>query len=186
MVIFSVLVLTVAVFEQVFSRGSRPAGLIYAQGGIKVDFDTDNWPFFETNFLPGDTVSKKVKIINESGRLQRVGFRMNNEEGFLLSIPLFIKISDANTGEVYYGGANGIPLLISYVFPKEIFLFNLPPFPPNNQKELLVEIRFIPQAGDQFQNQQTKFDFSLGFIGRRFSGRNGFPFPFPLGGLFRR
>ena len=163
-IIVSVLILTTFLFGKVFSQ-DRPAGLIYAEGGIEVDFEEDNWPFFETNFMPGDKVSKVVTIRNSSSQRQKVGFRMSNVEGYLLSIPLFIKITDKNTGKVYYGGSSGLSLLLNYVLPMEIKLFNLS---PSEEKELEVEIKFISQAGNEFQGTETKFDFSLGFIGRRF------------------
>ena len=163
--ISALIVLVAFLFGKVFSREERVAGLIYAQGGIKieVDFKTDKWPFFETNFLPGDKVSKTVIVRNISSQLQKVGFRMTNVKGYLLSIPLFIKITDKKTGQIYYGGSGGLPLLLGYIWPTEIKLFDLP---KNEEKKLEVEISFLAPAGNEFQGTETKFDFSLGFIGR--------------------
>jgi len=170
--ISALIVLIAFLFGKVFSHQERSAGLIYAVGGIEIDWD--GMPFDETNFLPGDVAQKTVKIKNSSGQLQRVGFRIGNGQGYLLSFPLFLKITDKVSGQIYYGGSGGLPLFLNYVLPTEIKLFDLS---SGKEKTLKVEIRFIPQAGNQFQGQQTKFDFSLGFIGKIIPKR--FPF-FPF------
>lgn len=49
-------------------------------------------------------------------------------------------------------------------------------------KKLEAEIRFLPESGNEFQGESTKFDFSLGFIGRRPppSPPPWWPFPWPF------
>lgn len=176
-IIASILLLTLLLVVKTQETESSFPGQVYAVGGIEVDFETDNWPFWETNFLPGESVSKTVKVINNSSQTQRVGFRPDNEEGFLLPLALLIKITDKNSGQVYYGGNSGTPLFLAYVWPREIRLFDLA---SGENRELEVTIRFLPEAGNEFQAEETKFDFSLGFIGRRIP-RGGFPFfPFPF------
>lgn len=158
-------------------------GIVYAQGGIEVDFTSDNWPFFETNFMPGDVAKKEVTVRNASSQTQRVGMRMDNGKGVVLAAPLFIKVSDKNTGKVYFGKWLGRSLLETYFRP-EVKLFDLK---RGQEKRLVVEIKFLPESSNDFQGKETRFDFSLGFIGRRpqpsLPTPPLWPFPWPFPGF---
>lgn len=172
--IISIVLLVGFAFGQVVTQ--REAGVVYADGGIEVDFESDNWPFYEENFVPGDFTSKEVTVKNISGRKQKVAMKMSKTRGWVLAAPLFIEISDKNTGKVYFGGKVPRSLLETYLWPCEISLFDLQ---SKQQKDLTVKITFWPQAGNEFQGLSTRFDFSLGFIGRRATPPPPSWWPFP-------
>lgn len=175
--IISLIVLVGFAFGQTLS--SPQTGIVYADGGLEVTFDPDEWPFLEENFMPGDIASKEVTVKNVSGRKLQVAMKMSKTHGWVLAAPLFIKVSDKDTGKVYFGKWFGRSLLETYLRP-EIKLFDLK---AGKEKNLIVEIRFLPESGNEFQGESTKFDFSLGFIGRRPSPPPPpwwlFPWPFP-------
>ncbi|MBI5465052.1 hypothetical protein HY946_00380, partial [Candidatus Gottesmanbacteria bacterium] len=162
----SLIVLVAFLLGKILAGSDEPSEIIYAQGGIEVDFETGNWPFMETNFLPGDSATKWVRVKNNSGARQRVGMRIKAQPGGnrLLSFFLLLRLQDADTGANLYGGSQGKLLLASYFYPTEQFLFELG---PGQARNLNVRIKFMEQAGNFLQEKITKFDFSLGFIGRR-------------------
>lgn len=164
-IVASLIVLTAFLLGKILAK-DEPDGIIYAQGGIDVTFTEDDWPFLKTNFLPGDTAIKLVTVVNNSGQRQRVGMRVRAvpPRGWFLPLALLLRIRDADTGAIIYGGSQGRSLFLSYVFPTEQFLFELP---AGGSRRLEVRVKFAENAGNWFQEKATKFDFSLGFIARR-------------------
>lgn len=173
--IISLVTLVGFAFEQILS--SPQAGIVYAEGGIKVDWD--GMPFNETNFLPGNIARKEVTVENVSGQKKQVAMKMSNTRGWVLAAPLFVKVIDRDTSEIYFGKWWGRSLLETYLLPWEIKLFDLK---AGKKKNLIVEIRFLPESGNEFQGLKTQFDFSLGFIARRPSPLppSWWPFPWPF------
>jgi hypothetical protein len=158
-IIVSLLVLTVFLSGKITSSYESSAGFIYAQGyGLEVEFG-DEPLFYETNFLPGDTVVKQVIVRNESWQEQEIGLRLHNPVEFLLPEVLRLTVRDKEIGETLLE----FKTLLDLCNASEEVLFLLG---PKRERKLELEIQFAPWADNLYQGVSTTFDLSIGFIAR--------------------
>lgn len=141
--------------------------------GLVVEFETDPDPLFsETNWQPGDTITRWVKVSNYSGKTQSViteAINENDPHGLSKQLDLLIKEGDVT---LYHD------TLFNFFSAPETPLSNLA---NNNQTKYDFTISFKPTAGNPYQGTSLSFDILVGFKGTEGGewGRGGASFSPP-------
>jgi len=161
----SVLVLVFA-FTQTSILGNfmRNNSTARAVGDLNVDWGVpDGQPIFEVpNFLPGDSETETVQIINGASTIRSVGVRGEwvSELKDLADV-LDFRISEGGTD--LYGGTTGIKTLTNFFAessgPDGIELFSVG---PGETRTIDFTVSFPESAGDEFQNARIVFDIIIG------------------------
>jgi hypothetical protein len=145
--------------------------------GLAVEFEDGSPLFNKTNFVPGDIITKWIKVTNASGSTQRIAIEAieftkpvpEND----LSRALMIVIKQGVT-EIY-GGAGSEKTLYQFYQNGETYLSELT---DNNTAQYDITISFPSDKEDYWQNKTTGFDIIVGFEGTE----GGLPLPPPGGG----
>ncbi len=140
----------------VFGVGFLLTPLTFAQAqNLVVEFERR--PLFnEANFLPGEGVTRWVKVTNNSGATQRIATEaINKDDPNNLGAVLNLEIKE---GEVTrYNNA-----LSQFFNAGEVFLSNLA---NGNTAQYDFIVTFYSRAGDPFQGKTLRFDLLVGFQG---------------------
>jgi len=127
--------------------------------GLQVVFEKT--PLFsEANFLPGEAISRWVKVTNNSGELQKIGVNVINftpgcANSYCLADALDLTIKNGSS-DLYHG------TLSDFYNAGEIYLSDL----SNGQTtQYDFSIVFLPESGNDYQSLSTSFDFEIGFFG---------------------
>jgi len=136
---------------------------------LVVQFERD--PLFkEANFLPGQSVTRWVKVTNNTDIEQKVVTEAINYPGFPnpnnipsddLSRALLITIRKKG-GNDLYGGSTGLKYLSDFYTAGETYLSNVPAY---STKEYEFEISFPSDKENEWQEKTTSFDVLVGFQG---------------------
>jgi len=143
--------------------------------GLVVEFEKT--PLFdEANFLPGQSITRWVKVINNTGETQSIATEAINFPGFPypadtatddLSRVLSIIIREQG-GSDLYGGLTGEKTLFNFYEHGEIYLSDI----LNSEfKEYEFEISFPQDKSNDWQEKTTGFDILVGIQGD--GGGNG-------------
>ncbi len=167
------LITTVAIFNAGFLASTAQA---VAPASLTVEFEGGSPLFNKTNFVPGDSITKWIKVTNTSGITQRIAIEAIN---FTKPVPetdlsrvLMIVIKQGAT-EIY-GGAGSEKTLYQFYDNGETYLSELA---NNDTAQYDITISFPSDKGDAWQNQTTGFDVVVGFEGTE----GGLPLPEPGG-----
>lgn len=128
--------------------------------------------FDEAGFMPGQDVTRWVKVTNNSGQPQRIATEVINYPGFPdpeavpsndLSRALSIIIGEKG-GNALYGGSSptGAKTLFSFYQDGETYLSYLS---TDEAKEYEFEITFSAEEENERQGATTSFDILIGFQG---------------------
>lgn len=143
-------------------RQNRSSTPVFAEGGIEVTYAAT--PLFNfTNMYPGQIAPRRVTVKSTSGSVQNVGLRIKtyNLMDLLMASRFSLKVKDAATDTVIFGGNDGKKFSSLALSPKESFLFTIS---PNQSKDLDLIIRLDSNTSNFYQGRGLNFDFSLGFI----------------------
>jgi hypothetical protein len=125
--------------------------------------------FNETNFLPGQSVIRLIRVTNNSGQTQRIA-----TEAINVSDPN--QLGDVLNLEIKEGGVTHYNKTLSTFFNEgEVFLSDLAGNGTQTQYDFIVN--FNSGAGDPFEGKSLRFDILIGFQGTE----GGLP-PAPPGG----
>jgi len=158
-----ILILIVALgilgFQWAKSRSSA-----YAGGSLTIDWGVLSGEaiFVINNFLPGEKAEREVTITNNTTDTKPIGVRgIKTSEIADLSMVLDFTIS--SNGNDLYGGSIGTKTLSQFFTeslpPDGIFLFNLN---PGETKKIKFLVKFLEEAGNEFQASSVVFDLVLG------------------------
>lgn len=112
--------------------------------------------FSETNFLPGENVSRWVRVTNNSGESQRIATEAINKND-----P--DRLGDVLNLEIKEGGVRLYNDALSKFFTAgEVFLSDLA---PANSTQYDFIVTFYSGSGDPFQGKSLGFDLLVGFQG---------------------
>jgi len=134
-------------------------GLFFASPVLAVDLEVqfEDKPLFNNaNFLPGENVTRWAKVINNSGKIQRIAVEaINFENSDKLGDALILKITE--NGNLLYEKD-----LSRFFNEGEVYLSDL----PTGQSTFYdFSISFYPEAGNTFQEKTLFFDILIGFQG---------------------
>jgi len=136
-------------------------GVAFAQS-IEVDFETD--PLFgQSNFLPGDTVSKTVKVTNPNADSQDVYTELLNVVDGGLGDVLDVSVTEG--GNTKYGTTT------MNIFDADGKV-SLSTIPGNSSVTYIYHVTFQPQSGNSYQLATYGFDICIGFAGGPFECDN--------------
>ncbi|MEA1936947.1 MAG: fibronectin type III domain-containing protein [Patescibacteria group bacterium] len=127
---------------------------------------TPNPLFNADNFLPGDSKTGEVEVINNTTETKRIATEaINYPEGILAddlsrALTIIIKYKD---GSDIYGGSSSTEVKTLYDFYKngETYLSDV--LGNGNIKEYEFVISFPVDKGDEWQGKTTSFDIIVGF-----------------------
>jgi len=127
-----------------------------ADDGLVVEFEQE--PLFsETNLSPGDTVTRWIKVTNNSDSSQKIAIKVDDiqecSEAECLSDVLNIVIEESGI-ELYDN------LLTQFYNEGEVFLSNLD---SGNNTQYDITAAFPETAENEYQNKTTGFDLIIGF-----------------------
>lgn len=149
---------TILIFSiVVFGLGVLFTPSTFAQAqNLVVQFETT--PLFsEANFLPGQNVTRWVKVTNNSGQPQRIA-----TEAINVSDPNWL--GNVLNLEIKEGGVTRYNNPLSKFFTAgEVYLSNLAGGGTQTQYDFIVT--FYSGAGNPFQGKSLKFDILIGFQG---------------------
>ena len=152
----TILIISIAVLGAVFLFASP----VSANGNLVVVFE--NSPLFnEASFLPGDTVTRWVRVTNNSGQTQRIGTQaINVDNDDHLGDVMHLEIREGLNPPIYTG------TLSAFFAVGEIYLSELA-----NGANITYDysITFDSNAGDDYQGKGLGFDFYIGFLGESIS-----------------
>ncbi|MDP3954970.1 MAG: calcium-binding protein [bacterium] len=137
-----------------------------AVGDLNVDWGVpDGQPIFVvTNFLPGDSETRTVQIINGASSIRPVGVRGEpTDELKDLAGVLDFRISEGGT-DLYGGSSPTGPKTLTNFFaessgPNGIELFSVG---PGETRTIDFTVKFPETAGNEFQNARIVFDIIIG------------------------
>jgi len=134
-----------------------PLSLAYANGNLVVEFETGNAPLFnEANFLPGEGVSRWVKVTNNSGQAQRIATQP-------LNITDLNRLGDVLNLEIKEGGVVRYNNALSTFFAGgENYLSDLA---NGATSQYDFTISFYSGSQNTFQGKSLGFDILIGFQG---------------------
>jgi hypothetical protein len=162
----------------IFSAGFLFINSAKAQDDLVVEFEKT--PLFkEIDFKPGDSVTRWVKVKNNSSEPQNIAVEAINYPGFPnpdnvpagdLSRALSIIIREKN-GDDLYGGSTGEKTLYDfyrkYSFNatyEHVLTYDLPGNGGNITYEFVITFPF--EKGNEWQGATTTFDILIGFQGK--------------------
>ncbi len=172
----TILIISIALFGTIFLF----VGSAQAIEGLTIQFENgNNQPLFdEANFLPGESVSRQVEVINETGEIQEIATEAiifpefpnsNNVPTDDLSRVLEITISQGTTD--LYGGSTGLKTLYNFYEVGETYLSNIG---DGSTVQYDFTIYFPSEAGDDWQEKTTTyFDILVGAQGTEGGGTTG-------------
>jgi len=108
-----------------------------------------------SHFVPGETIKKTLTVNNQSGddcHLHLKVLDRSQSGDFILADRLLTKIWDSH--ESYFAQASFTNLFIK----RDLGIGTVA---NNQQKDLWWEVKFDPNAGNEFQGLETKFDFDF-------------------------
>ena len=127
--------------------------------------------FSESNWLPGDTITRTITFINQDPTYNCpliMDITCSNQKISLFATKLFTNIRDRNTG-VYLYGETGETLDDLY----NIGTVSLNDIPALGTKYFDWTVTFDPNTGNTYQSAKTIFDFELVFTCGKPDGGNG-------------
>ncbi|MCK4781339.1 fibronectin type III domain-containing protein [Candidatus Parcubacteria bacterium] len=153
----------------VFSAGLLVSPACATTGILEINFQKD--PLFgETNFMPGDTITKWVEVINNTGGTKSIATEAINWPNFPdygaipnndLSRALLIAISEQG-GSDLYGGTTGEKTLFQFYQNGETYLSDV----ANSTTTYYdFQISFPSEKGNDWQSKTTGFDIIVGSQG---------------------
>ena len=135
------------------------AGLIFAGPVLAADLEVqfEDKPLFNNaNFLPGESIVKWGKVINNSGKIQRIAVEaINFENSDKLGDALILKITE--NGNLLYEKD-----LSRFFNEGEVYLSDLA---AGQDTIYNFSISFYPEVGNTFQGKTLFFDILIGFQG---------------------
>ncbi len=165
----TILIISIAVF----SAGFLPVPSASAVSPLVVEFEQT--PLFnEVNFLPGEGITRWVKVTNESGQPQRIAAEAINYPGFVSGAPRPHSVPDNDLsralaiiikekgGNDLYGGSTGQKYLYDFYQTGEVYLSDIS---TGGDKTYEFEIIFPSEKKDEWQTATTTFDILIGFQG---------------------
>jgi hypothetical protein len=120
--------------------------------------------FSEANFVPGQSITRWVDVINNTSEIKAVGVKASdftNCSENCLSDRLILEISKESS--VLYG-----PVSLTEFFSageKKIDDLN-----GNDTQRYHFKITFLADSGNQYQGKEVSFDFDIGFFGQETIG----------------
>lgn len=149
-------------------RDYRGKGPVYGEGGIEVTYERT--PLFQSVLSPGQSVSGRVTVTSTSALSQRVGLKLRAGRlaDILVSGKFTLKVKDAASQAIIFGGESGKKLMTLFFLPSESQLFTLD---PSQSREIDVIITMDPASANFYQGKGVNFDLSLGFIASTKIGR---------------
>lgn len=146
----------ISIFSFILAAGLFFAGSALAGTGLSVEFQSQ--PLFsDANFMPGNTVTRWVKVTNNTAETKPVATQAINYSGDDLSRSLNIVIREKGGIDLYSKS------LLDFYNGGEIYLSNIG---PGISKEYEFEISFLKDAGNNWQGKSTSFDIGVGFQGQ--------------------
>ncbi|GAI13999.1 unnamed protein product, partial [marine sediment metagenome] len=155
----TILIISIAVFGSLTMANS-------VQAVPPLDVDFEKTPLFsEANFLPGDTVTRWVRVTNNTGEDKEIGVKVINDfDPNGLGDHLNIKIKEGddthyeNTLTQFFSETDGIPL--STLTNEQ-----------NTQYDF--SITFFPETGNDYQGKSLGFDLEIGYFEEEGGGEGG-------------
>lgn len=142
---------------------------VFSQANLAVQFESA--PLFgEANFLPGQNISRWVKVTNNTSSEQRIAAEAIHYSGFPnpdnipaddLSRALDFIISEPDGADIF-GGAAGPKTLFDFYSAGETFLSFAP---AQSSKTYDFKIDFPAAKANEWQGKTTNFDLLVGFEG---------------------
>jgi len=137
-------------------------------GKLIVNFSPD--PLFNSlNFMPGDSRTGKVEVINNTIETKRVAAEAINFPKDILGFVPSDDISHAlaiiireESGSDIYGGTTGLKTLLDFYNRREGYLSSIS---AGSSKTYEFIISFPEDNGDQWQKKSTRFDIIVGVQG---------------------
>ena len=149
------------------------ASPVFANDNLIVEFE-DEPLFDEANFLPGESITRWVKVTNSSGQPQRIAVEAINYPGFIsgsprphsipgedLSRALLLVIREKG-GSDLYGGSTSQKFLYDFYQNGETYLSSIS---TGDTKEYEFEVTFSAEKEDKWQEKTTNFNILVGFQG---------------------
>lgn len=125
---------------------------------LEVEFEYDPL-FYEANFFPGDTVSRWVKVTNNTTEVQPIATQaVNVSDPDGLSEMFHLQIKEA--GQIRYSDT-----LANFFSAGEVFLSNLAG--NGTQTQYDYKATFYPATGNPYQGKYLAFDIIVGFQGEQ-------------------
>jgi len=139
----------------VFAVGLFWISPVFANDSLTIEFE--NEPLFnEANFLPGESITRWVKVTNNSEENQRIAaeaINVNNSSG--LGYALVLEITEDSQSQY-------INNLSQFFNAGEVYLSNLA---SGNSATYNFSITFYPESNNTFQGKSLGFDILIGFQG---------------------
>ena len=113
--------------------------------------------FHNSNFAPGESITRSIKIKNNSPLERGVGCRVENNENFSDpgGLAEVLDVTIEKKGTLLYG-----PKTFSEFKKGEVYLLSLQ---PGEEVDLDVTIRFRDTNNNKYQGKALTFDFTIGF-----------------------
>jgi len=124
------------------------------QAQLPVDVEFENEPLFDkANFLPGDDVSRFVKVTNNTDVSQKVGTRVSDfDDDYNLGDVLNLQIKE--------GGIILSSSTLSDFFNAGVIYLSEVPAYSSTQYDFIIT--FISESGNNYQGKTLTFDFIVG------------------------
>ena len=157
---------TILILTAIFGAGLIPVSFAFVQtDNLVVEFETT--PLYnEANFLPGEEVSRWVKVTNNGGQTQRIAAEVinkNDPDNFASRMNLTI----AEGAAVIFNKT-----LAEFFNQGETYLSSLA---SGAQTQYDLKITFNSGSGNNYQEKNLGFDILVGFQGTE----GGLPLPLP-------
>ena len=157
---------TILILTAIFGAGLMPVSFAFVQtDNLVVEFETT--PLYnEANFLPGEEVSRWVKVTNNGGQTQRIAAEVinkNDPDNFASRMNLTI----AEGAAVIFNKT-----LAEFFNQGETYLSSLA---SGAQTQYDLKITFNSGSGNNYQEKNLGFDILVGFQGTE----GGLPLPLP-------
>ena len=147
------------------------------EGDLEIEFEQT--PLFgseEGNFIPGDSVTRWVKVTNNTSEIKRVAVEaINYPKNILGNIPdddlsqvLIITIRKKGGNDIYGGSSpTGVKTLADFYENGETYLSDIAAKSNgvSGVNKYEFEVSFPESKGDKWQGATTKFDIIVGFQG---------------------
>jgi len=127
---------------------------------LVVEFEKSPSLFNEANFLPGETITRWIKVTNNTSQIQRIGTKaINVNDPNHLGNVMYLEIKEGGTTR-YLGK------LSDFFNSDEIYLSDILSRATNTY---YYSVTFDINAGDEYQGLGLGFDFKIGFLGESIS-----------------
>jgi len=138
---------------------------LHAEDIPSISVQFEKTPLFsEANFLPGDTITRFVKVTNSGNTSEPIQvYTKNKSESGGLGDVIYLKIKEGAT-LLWNGTLNDFfsagNIILSTINPSEMIQYNF-------------EAVFNPESGNSYQNATAGFDLVIGFEGGSVSDNEG-------------